>query len=123
MSNLGPAAASLGSIVDASDRFSSWRSKLIVNDNGRRKACLANTLTALRHAPDLKGSVRYNEFAYRIEVAQPLPWDPEASRRTWSDDDDVRLAEWLQRQRIMVKLSEVGPAVASVAREHSHHPL
>jgi hypothetical protein len=77
---LDAASASFGSIIDASDRFSSWRSKLIVNNNGRPRACLANTLTALRHAPDLNGSVRYNDFAYRIEVAQPLPWDPKSTR-------------------------------------------
>ena len=67
-----------------------------------------------------------NEFAHSIEVAQPLPWDEnhcEWAARTWSDDDDVRLAEWLQRQGIMVKLGDVGPAVASVAKEHSYHPL
>jgi putative DNA primase/helicase len=43
--------------------------------------------------------------------------------RTWTHDDDVRLAEWLQCQGIMAKLSEVGPAVASVAKEHSYHPV
>ena len=105
------AAASLGSIIDASDRFSDWRLKLILNDKKKPKACLANTLTALRHVPGLKGSFRYNEFAYRIEVAQPLPWDENQDEwiaRTWTDDDDVRLAESLQRQGVMVKLGEVG---------------
>jgi len=126
--HMDAAAASLGPVViDASDLFAGWRAKLILNANGSPKACLANILIAVRYTPDLKCSVRYNEYAHRIEVALPLPWDKdlqsEWTSRTWSDDDDVRLAEWLQRQGIMAKLGEVGPAVASVARQHSYHPL
>jgi hypothetical protein len=51
---LDAAAASLGNIIDASDMFSDWRLKLILNGEKKPKACLANTLTALRHAPKLK---------------------------------------------------------------------
>ena len=43
--------------------------------------------------------------------------------RPWTDDDDCHTAEWMQRQGIMVKLTEIGPAITSVARERSYHPV
>lgn len=126
--HLDAAAATIGNVViDASDRFAGWRLMLMLNEDKKPKACLANVLTALRHASELKGALRYNLFAYRIDVVRPLPWDNQDPSqwvaRSWTDDDDVRCAEWMQRQGIMVKLHEVGRAVVSVAREHGHHPL
>ena len=120
------AAASLDNVIDVTDMFSGWRAKLIKNDDKKPKACLANILTALRHAPEWKAVLRYDAFAYRIVLAAAPPWATlrtEWLTRPWTDDDDCRTAEWMQRHGIMARLTEVGPAITSVAREHSYHPV
>jgi hypothetical protein len=52
---LEAAAASLGPrVIDASDAFGSWRLKLILNDNRKPRALVANVITAFREAPEWK---------------------------------------------------------------------
>ena len=43
---------------------------------------------------------QFDEFRQEIAVMRRLPWDEGAENlpRTWSDSDDVRCAEWLQRR-------------------------
>jgi hypothetical protein len=54
---LDAAAASLGCVViDAAAVFSDWRLKLILNGSKTPRPLMANVATALRHAPEWKGS-------------------------------------------------------------------
>lgn len=113
-------------IIDASDMFSGWRTKLLKGRDKQPKPCITNVLTALRHAPEWKGVLRYDEFSYRSMISAAPPWVGDRAKwraRPWSDNDDCLTAEWLQRQGIMAKLSEIGPAVMTVAREHGYHPV
>ena len=54
-----------------------------------------------------------------------LPWDepPTAVPRQWTDADDVRCAEWLQRREINVAPVTVSRSVAAVARDIRFHPV
>jgi predicted P-loop ATPase len=67
----------------------------------------------------------FDEFRQEILVTRSLPWDgqPSALPRTWSDVDDVRCAEWLQRRDLNVTPIVVSRGVGAVAREIRVHPV
>ena len=120
------AAASLGNIIDATGVFADWRNKLVFNGGGKPRAILANVATAFRHAPEWQSVLGYDKFADETTVLQPPPWvqnrqgwQPEA----WTDDDDIRATEWMQRQGILAKDRDVALAVQMVARENGFHPV
>ena len=68
----------------------------------------------------------YDKFADETTVLQPPPWvqnrqgwQPVA----WTDDDDIRATEWMQRHGILAKDRDVALAVQMVARENGFHPV
>jgi predicted P-loop ATPase len=124
--HLDAAAASLGNIIDATGVFADWRNKLLLNGGKKPRAILANVATAFRHAPEWKAVLGYDIFADETTLLQPPPWaqdrqgwQPEA----WTDADDTRATEWMQRQGILVKDRDVALAVQMVARENGFHPV
>ena len=114
----------IGTVNDTTELFDGWKGGLLKSKIGP-KACSANVLHALRNAPAFKGALRFDMFAMRIMVAQPLPWDREEQfeLRQWRDGDDDLAAEWLQRNGIMVKPTDIGRAATEVARENGFDPL
>ncbi len=56
---------------------------------------------------------------------RPLPWEAATDKvsRVWSDADDVRCAEWLQRREINVPPAIVSRSVGAVARDICVHPV
>ena len=58
-----------------------------------------------------------------IVVRRPLPWDAlgETAPRPWTDGDDVRAAEWLQRRELNVTPMTVSRSVGAVARDITIH--
>jgi predicted P-loop ATPase len=107
--------------LDRAARSPDWRSTLICGDNGP-KANLYNVLMALRHCPDLKGTIRLNAFRLEIDVVAPLPWDDRIGRE-WSRHDDLHLTEWLQHHGIGVKVGDTADGVEAVAAESKYHPV
>ena len=108
------------------DEPTSWRSKLLVNREGRPRAVLANAIHALRHAPDWQNVLWHDEFATRTVARKPPPWvsaEEEWTDPSWSDRDDFLVAEWLQRRGILVPASIAGQAVETVARDRCFHPV
>ncbi len=99
-----------------------WKSKLIVNDRGTPKALLANCLLALRHHPDWKGVLGYNEFALEVEILLPTPWNA-LPRATWNDNQDRLTTEWLQKNGLHVSVEIAAQAIQTVALERSFHPV
>ncbi len=83
----------------------------------------ANVLTALEFAPELRGLLRFNEFAARVEFAGTPPWRKAAAGDRWTDGDDVHLAAWLQHLSIDARPAVVGPAVEVAARKNLFHPV
>ncbi|MFN4088936.1 MAG: VapE domain-containing protein [Alphaproteobacteria bacterium] len=67
----------------------------------------------------------FDEFRQEILVYRRLPWDEPALQmpRPWTDEDDVRCAEWLQRREINVVPAVVGRTVGAVARDIRVHPV
>ena len=71
------------------------------------------------------GTLVFDEFRQEIVVNRPLPWDEDdaAIPRPWTDADDVRCAEWLQRREINVAPVVVSRSVGAVARDIRIHPV
>jgi predicted P-loop ATPase len=103
-----------------------WKTDLLCNEDGKAKSVFANALHALRYAPEWRGVLAYNDFANMTEMVGPPPWHARSSSwspRAWSDTDDHLCTEWFQVEGIMVTQKVVGPAVETVARENSFHPV
>jgi predicted P-loop ATPase len=67
----------------------------------------------------------FDEFRQEVLIRRQLPWDEQQPRlsRAWTDTDDVRCAEWLQRRELNVGPTTVSRAAGAVAREIRIHPV
>lgn len=118
-------------IIDISDAINkSWQKKLIRSGkSGPPKGLLANALIPLRHAKEFKGVFAYNAFSHTLEIHKAPPWISEEDRklswerRAFSDYDEGRLAEWLQRAGIEVQNRVASNAAFLIAWDHSYHPV
>lgn len=99
-----------------------WKQRLIVSKEGGPKPILANAISALRHAPQWQSVLAFNEFTLTISLQKPAPWGGTGDR-TWSDIDDIRTAEWLQHNGILVGTNHAGQSVQAVAEDRRFHPV
>jgi putative DNA primase/helicase len=83
-----------------------------------------NVMLAFRHAPELVGLIRFNEFAQQVEFTRPPPWREVKAGAEWTDDDDTGAIGWLQAQGVGVRQRHVvsGP-VTLLAKEAIYHPV
>ena len=84
--------------------------------NGVMKKNLFNAATFLRDHPALRGRFAFDEFAYKVRVMRPLPWDDEIDR-DWTAMDDSQSVDF----DVPTKL--IAEAVEVVARENRVHPV
>jgi hypothetical protein len=97
-----------------------WRKELLRNDKGKVLPILANAITALRSAPEWCGVLGWDEFSMQVAVLRAAPWGCDGA---WTDQEDRRTTEWLQHHGILVKLTEAGQAVQTVAKDNAFHPV
>jgi putative DNA primase/helicase len=91
---------------------------------GEIRACLANVRVALTSAPEWSGLLRYNASRHQIMCHTSPPWhDRRHPPFPWSDEDNIRAADWLQHKQIMVGPQAVREAAQIVAQERSFHPI
>jgi predicted P-loop ATPase len=100
-----------------------WRGLLINNKDGHPRPLLANAIHALRHSPDWKGVLGFNEFALSSACCKQPPWAPSTADTKWTDHEDRLTTDWLQRERIHVGVEVAGQAVQTVARDNPFHPV
>ncbi|MGE0627586.1 MAG: VapE domain-containing protein [Hyphomicrobiaceae bacterium] len=102
-----------------------WASQLRLDLAGTPERNEANVITALSNDEAFAGALVFDDFRQEILVMRRLPWDEadSALARAWSDADDVRCAEWLQRREINVAPAMVSRSVGAVAREVRVHPV
>jgi hypothetical protein len=99
------------------------RTKPPVNNcEGRILPVLANAIAAFRHAPEWGGVLAFNEFALGTVALKSTPWGI-VPKGEWSDHEDRRAAEWLQKQGILISVEVAGQAVQTAARDHPFHPV
>lgn len=108
----------------AKEIFPDWHAHLLANDEGAARPLLANVLTVLREDPAFAGAIGMDKLRAEAMVLRKLPWDVAwLAERSWTDNDDRCLAEWLQRNFIFVGVALAAEAVQVVAAEHSYHPV
>jgi predicted P-loop ATPase len=102
-----------------------WANRLRIDVNGTPERNEANVITALSCDEAFAGTLVFDEFRQEIVVNRPLPWDEgdADTPRPWTDADDVRCAEWLQRCEINVAPVVVSRSVGAVARDIRVHPV
>jgi len=101
-----------------------WKARLLSGSRGKFLANVANALVALRHAPEWRGVLSFNESTLSVIAKAPPPFElPSPVPFAWADDHDVRTAAWLQYNGIGVSKEIAGQAVQAVARERSFHPI
>ena len=114
----------LGSAGTAPVPRPAWFGQLRTGPDGSPERNEANVITALSHDEAFAGTLIFDEFRQEIAVNRPLPWDDHADLpRPWTDADDVRCAEWLQRREINVAPALVARSVGAVARDIRIHPV
>lgn len=102
-----------------------WASQLRLDLAGTPERNEANVITALSNDEAFAGALAFDEFRREILVTRQLPWDAQGidACRVWSDADDVRCAEWLQRREINVAPTLVSRSVGAVGRDMRVHPV
>lgn len=102
---------------------SAWRSMLLTA-KGRPLSCLANADAVLRHAPEWKNALVFDEFANVIRTVKDCqPPTPLGEIRSWTDTHATKAAIWMQREDVPVTSGMVQEAVIAVAGDHRVHPL
>ena len=103
-----------------------WSHKLRLDLAGQPERNEANVITALSCDEAFAGAIVFDEFRQEIVVTRPLchgTRPAQAAPRPWTDGDDVRAAEWLQRRELNVTPMIVSRSVGAVAREITVHPV
>jgi len=102
-----------------------WANQLRLDLAGTPERNEANVLTALGNDPAFAGVLVFDEFRSEVLLRGRLPWDGGDSPlpRPWTDADDVRCAEWLQRHEINVPPVVVSRCANAIAREFRVHPV
>lgn len=96
---------------------------MILTEAGKPRGIVANAITALQYSPEWAGVLAYDEFAQRTVIKKPTPW-PKTVGSEWSDTDDTRAADWLQRLLgLFVGPQIAGQAVEVIAHQNSFHPV
>jgi predicted P-loop ATPase len=112
-------------LVASDEKKPPWMSQVEVDLYGLPLRNEDNVQVAFLNDPAFAGSVIYDEFAQKIIVRLPVPWDNEGSQypRQWADGDDTNFAMWLQRRGVNVNPATVGRAVAASIGAMAVHPV
>jgi putative DNA primase/helicase len=101
-----------------------WFAQIRTSPDGAPERNEANVITALSHDEAFAGALIFDEFRQEITVNRPLPWENDVQiPRPWSEADDVRCAEWLQRNDINISPAVVARSIGAVARAVRVHPV
>jgi putative DNA primase/helicase len=106
--------------LDRTSPLNGWHAHLLNSDHGPRPL-VANAIAALRLAPAWAGVLAYDEFSERVVTRAPTPWQRKPG--PWVDTDDIRLADWLQREGIHVSRALAREAVQVAAEDEPFHPV
>jgi Primase C terminal 2 (PriCT-2) len=77
-----------------------WRPRLLRNDKGSARDCVANAVLILRSDARFIGRLRLDKL-HQATFTRDLPWDRSSTWRPWSDVDDIELAHWCQLRGVM----------------------
>jgi predicted P-loop ATPase len=104
------------------DAFANLFDSEILTKDGNTRGLVTNAITLLRESPEWDGVLAYNEFTLYVTTQKPAPWQ-KSGGANWTDYDDTRTTEWLQRHDVMVSTPVTAEAVQTVAKENRFHPV
>ena len=102
---------------------SDWREKLKVTEKGALAQTIENAVIILRHDPQLKDCLAFNEMDHNIVSLKSLPWREIRGASQWGDTDDAALRFYMERLYGMTGKDRIFDAVNVVAQERSFHPV
>lgn len=102
---------------------SNWQFSLITTNKGVPKPLLANAITAFKEAPEWHGVLKFDAFRQQTIIRGTPPWSSAPEDRIWLDLDDLRAANWLQHNGILVSKDTAGQAVEAAAQDAIFHPV
>lgn len=89
---------------------------LLLTTEGAVRCCTANAIAMMDVLP-----LKHNSFACRAFLTEESPW---GTAGNWTDYDDVKAAEWCQREGLYVEKNITADAAEAVARAREHfHPV
>ncbi len=102
-----------------------WARYLQRDENGGAIANLANAMTALRRAPELRDCFAFDRMAMVPMLVRPIPHgDPKDLPRPVQDGDVSQVQEWLQRHELRrLGKDTTHQAVDQRAAEKAFHPV
>lgn len=80
-----------------------WRERLAKAESGALLPVLDNVVAILRHAPEWRGVIGFDEFSGQVNKLRAPPFD-RGEVGEWSDLDDSRLELWLAENFALRKL-------------------
>jgi predicted P-loop ATPase len=110
-------------VINRREQPEDW--KVHLDNASRPRGSLQNAIAALKHAPEWRDVLMYDEFSTHVMATRPPPWQRTNSwvARPWNDVDDIGAANWLQQHGIGVGSRVAAEAVQKVAHENSVHPV
>ena len=115
------AAGDFATEIDANG--SDWKEKLKVTEKGALAQTIENAVIILRHDPQLRDCLAYNEMDHNIVSLQNLPWREIRGASQWVDTDDAALRFYMERVYGMQGKDRIFDAVNVVAQERAFHPV
>lgn len=101
-----------------------WTALMEFDRRGMFTTCVENFELILLNDPNLKGKFKINLFAARFEVLEPLPWNRDAGKRFWSDDDWSGLRAYMQKHPYRLDRSpKLEDALGAIKSQLSYHPV
>lgn len=103
-----------------------WTLAMILAESGEPKPILENCAKAFEIAPEWKDVLALDEFAQRIVMQRPPPWNKlngHWQSSVWGDAEDVAATRWLQQCGVHAQVAIVHDAITSVAHERVFHPV
>jgi predicted P-loop ATPase len=100
-----------------------WTEDLKLDDKGGVRPILSNLILFLRHHPQWKGVLAYDEFNTHVVIRKRSPWGAEAPGAQWTDHHESLTRVWFEREDIKAGQGDVGRAVQAAARHNPFHPV
>ena len=106
-----------------------WKSKLELNEHAKKPSekylsSMTNVLLILAKDARVAGIVGRDQFADRLTVRRPLPWDASAEGRVWTDADDASLRVWFNDVWGIKRVKQfIDDGILVMAERFRFHPV
>ena len=107
-----------------------WQTKLEINRNPKAPptekylSSMTNVLLIMKNDARVAGMVGRDEFADRLTVRRPLPWDADAKGRVWADSDDANLRVWFNDVWGIKRVKQyIDDGLLVMAEQFKFHPV